>query len=116
MQVRKQQLELDISIIACPKKWLCTCAKSLQSCPTLCDTMDYSLPDSSVHGILQARILEWVATPDPPPVDLPDSEIKPASQADSLALSHLGSPQVTWEDPKSKCSLLTDKKDSKLVL
>ena len=61
MQVRKQQLELDISIIACPKKWLCTCAKSLQSCPTLCDTMDYSLPDSSVHGILQARILEWVA-------------------------------------------------------
>ena len=36
-------------------------AKSLQSCPTLCDPMDYSLPGSSVHGILQARILEWVA-------------------------------------------------------
>ena len=33
-----------------------------QSCPTLCDPMDYSLPDSSVHGIFQARILEWVAT------------------------------------------------------
>ena len=32
-----------------------------QSCPTLCDPMDYSLPDSSVHGILQARVLEWVA-------------------------------------------------------
>ena len=32
-----------------------------QSCPTLCDPMDCSLPDSSVHGILQARILEWVA-------------------------------------------------------
>ena len=32
-----------------------------QSCPTLCDPMDYSLPGSSVHGILQARILEWVA-------------------------------------------------------
>ena len=32
-----------------------------QSCPTLCDPMGYSLPGSSLHGILQARILEWVA-------------------------------------------------------
>ena len=32
-----------------------------QSCPTLCDPMDCSLPDSSVHGIIQSRILEWVA-------------------------------------------------------
>ena len=31
-----------------------------QSCPTLCDPMDCSLPAFSVHGILQARILEWV--------------------------------------------------------
>ena len=36
-------------------------AKSLQSCPTLCDPMDCSLPGSSIHGIFQARILEWVA-------------------------------------------------------
>ena len=36
-------------------------ANSLQSCPTLCDPMDHSPPGSSVHGILQARILEWVA-------------------------------------------------------
>ena len=35
--------------------------KSLQSCPTLCNSTDYSPPGSSVHGILQARILEWVA-------------------------------------------------------
>ena len=33
----------------------------LQSCPTLCDSMDCSPPGSSVHGILQARVLEWVA-------------------------------------------------------
>ena len=33
-----------------------------QSCPTLCDPMDCSLPGSSVHGIFQARVLEWVAT------------------------------------------------------
>ena len=36
-------------------------AKSLQSCPTLCDPMDCSLPGSSVHGIFQARVLEWIA-------------------------------------------------------
>ena len=38
-------------------------AKSLQSCPILCVPMHHSLPGSSVHGILQARILEWVSMP-----------------------------------------------------
>ena len=41
----------------------CMCAKLHQSCPTLCDSIDYSPPGSSVHGILQARILEWVTMP-----------------------------------------------------
>ena len=36
------------------------CVLVAQSCPTLCNPMDCSLPASSVHGILQARILEWV--------------------------------------------------------
>ena len=36
-------------------------AKSLQSCPTLCDPIDGSPPGSTVPGILQARTLEWVA-------------------------------------------------------
>ena len=36
-------------------------AKSLQSCPTLCDPIGSSPPDSSIPGILQARTLEWVA-------------------------------------------------------
>ena len=39
----------------------CMHAKLLQSCPTICNPMDSRLPGSSVHGILQARILEWVA-------------------------------------------------------
>ena len=43
----------------------CVCAKPLQSCPTLCNLKDCSLPDSSVHDILQGRILEWVACPRP---------------------------------------------------
>ena len=37
--------------------------KITQLCSTLCNPMDYSPPSSSVHGILQARILEWVAIP-----------------------------------------------------
>ena len=41
----------------------CVHAKSLESFLTLCNPMDHSPPGSSVHGILQARILEWVAIP-----------------------------------------------------
>ena len=52
---------------------VCERAKSLQSCLTLCDPMDCSLPNSSVCGILQARILEWVACP--PPGDSPRSNL-----------------------------------------
>ena len=50
-------------------------AKLIQSCPTLCDPMDYSPPGSSVHGIFQARILEWVAMSSSR--GLPDPGIKP---------------------------------------
>ena len=51
---------------------MCACmhAKSLQSCLILSDPMDCSLPGSSVHGILQARILEWVAMWEWNPVSL----------------------------------------------
>ena len=42
---------------------MCMHAKSLQLCPTLCDPVDCSQPGSSVHGILQVRVLERVATP-----------------------------------------------------
>ena len=43
--------------------FLRVCPKSLQLCPILCNPMDNSPPGSSVHGILQTRILEWVAMP-----------------------------------------------------
>ena len=42
---------------------VCVCAKSLHWWLTLCDPMDCSPPGSSVHGVLQARIVEWVAMP-----------------------------------------------------
>ena len=48
-----------------------------QSCPTPCDPMDFSPAGSTVHGILQARILEWVAFQSPG--DLPDPGIKSMS-------------------------------------
>ena len=43
--------------------WDCMRAKLLQLCPTPGDPMDCSLPGSSVHETLQARVLEWVAVP-----------------------------------------------------
>ena len=70
-------------------------AKSLQSCLTLCDTIDGSPPGSPVPGILQARILEWVAFPSPG--DLPNLQIKPGSpslQADSLPSEPPGKPII----------------------
>ena len=42
--------------------YIAAAAKSLQSCPTLSDSMDCSLPGFSIHGIFQARVLEWGAT------------------------------------------------------
>ena len=42
---------------------VCLCLSWTQSCPTLCNSMDCSPPGSSVHGVLQARMLEWVAMP-----------------------------------------------------
>ena len=47
-------------------------AQLLQSCPTLCDPMDFSLLGSSVHGILQAEY--WGGLPFLPPEDLPDPQ------------------------------------------
>ena len=67
------EIETDIYTVLI----LCRQAKSLQSCLTLCDPRDCSPLGSSVHGILQARILEWVATPSSR--GLPDPGIEPTS-------------------------------------
>ena len=58
-----------------------------KSCLTLCDPMDYSQTDSSIHGILQARILKWVAFSSPG--NLPDPGIKPRSPPLQVTLYHL---------------------------
>ena len=74
---------------------MCVRAKSLQSCLTLCDPMDYSLPGSSVHGILHARILEWVAMP--PPGDLPDPGIEPVSLMSPALAGRFFNTSTIWE-------------------
>ena len=78
------------------------CAKLLQL--ILCDPMDHSLPDTSIHGILQAKILEWVAMPSSRGPSQPVS----LRQAGSSPLAPPGksfrvttSPQIIWESPGS---------------
>ena len=48
-------------LVASGGQSIAAAAKSLQLCPTLCDPIDSSPPGSPIRGILQARILEWVA-------------------------------------------------------
>ena len=64
-----------------------------QSCPTLCNPTGCNPPGSSVHGIFWVRKLEWVVIPLPGDLPYPGIEpispLSPASQADSLPLSHL---------------------------
>ena len=68
---------------------------AVQLCPTLYDPIDCSPPGTSVHGILQVRILEWMSCP---PGDLPKPGIEPRSpalQADSLPAEPPGKPKNT---------------------
>ena len=54
---RMMEVEVEIEVAAAAA----AAAKSLQSCPTLCDPIDGSPPGSSIPGILQAKMLKWVA-------------------------------------------------------
>ena len=74
----------SVSVDVC----VCVCVRSVaQSCSTLCNPMDYSPPGSSVHGVLQARILSMgfsrkeyqSVLPSPTSGDLPNPRIKPVS-------------------------------------
>ena len=71
------------------------CAKLLQSCPTLCNPVDCGLLGSSVRGVLQARILEWVAFT--LPRDLPDPGIELASLKSLALAGGIFTTSATWE-------------------
>ena len=77
-------------------------AKSLQSCLTLCDSMDCSPPGSSVHGILQTRILEWAAMPSSR--CLPDPGMETASLMSPILAGGFFTTSTTW---KAHCQWTT---------
>ena len=78
--------------------FLCVCVLVTQSCPALCNPIDCSLPGFSVHGILQARILEWVTI----------SFSRGSSQPrDRTRVSHIGGRHLTSEPPGKTIYALT---------
>ena len=81
------------------KDIVCVACSVTQSCLTLCNSMDCSLPGSCVHGIFQARILEWDAISYSRGSSntgiKPTSPVSPELQADSLGLSHQTNTQCT---------------------
>ena len=97
-----QLLDNSVRLSTC----VCVCTKSLQSCPALCDPVDCCLPDSTVHGSLQARIWEWVAIP---PGDLSDLCLLSLLhwQADSLPLVPSGKLPIVHYSLPIFCYYLT---------
>ena len=89
-------LQMDSLLSEPPgKPSLVVCVLVTQLCLTLCNPIDCSLQGSSVHGILQGRILEWVGLPVPSPGDLPIPGIEPwspALEANSLPSELSGKP------------------------
>ena len=71
------------------------CAKSFQLYPTLCNSMNCSLSGSSVHGISQARMLEWVAFPSPG--HLPNPGIEAVSLMSPALVGGFFTTSATWE-------------------
>ena len=69
-----------------------------QSCPVLCDPMNYSPPDSSVHGIFQQEY--WSSLPFPPSGDLPYLGIKPKSFTSPALAVGFFTTSTTWEAPR----------------
>ena len=61
VKVITYSVETELQILNLIFSWAAAAAKSLQSCPTLCDPIDGSPPRSPVPGILQAGTLKWVA-------------------------------------------------------
>ena len=89
------------------------CCLLAKSCPTLCDLMDCGPPDSSVHDILQARILEWVAISSPRGSSQPTDQTRisckfPELQADSLPLSQPRKPHLMAARPKTEAKYLRE--------
>ena len=73
------------------------CAKWLQSCQTLCDPMDCSPLGFSIHGMGFSRQEHWSGLPCPPPGDIPNPGIKPASFMSPALAGGFFTTSATWE-------------------
>ena len=71
---------------------------TLQSCPSLCDPMDCSPPGFLLHGMLQSRVLQWVAMPSSSQ-DLRDPGIEPAPLTSPALAGMFFTIRATWEAP-----------------
>ena len=93
-------------------KALCCCLVS-ESCPTLCDPMDCSLPSSSVHGTFTAKILEWVAISFSRESSLPRDRTHVSSLAGRFfTIEPPGKPNKTsWREVAQSCLTLWDPMD-----
>ena len=89
-------------------------AKSLQSCPTLCDPTDHSLPIYSVHEF--SRQEYWSGLPCLPPGDLPDLRIHPASLMAPALVGAFFTTSTTWEAHRTYMSLVKRMRAMKLSL
>ena len=87
-------------------KSACAHAQSLSIVSDSCDPMNYSPPVSSVHGVFQAGILEWL--PFPLPGDLPDPGIEPVSLVSPALAGGFFTTSTTWEAKTLICTLLTE--------
>ena len=92
---------------------VCVCVLVAQLCPILCNSWDCSLPGSSVLGILQARILEWV--PIPFSRDLPNPGIKPSPHTAGRFFSIWATREALWE-PQLPCIVSTHTRDFAMEL
>ena len=91
---------------------VCTGAKSLQLCLTLCNPMDCSPPDFSVHGVLQARTLEWVVMPSSRGSSQPKDQTQVSLMLPALA-GRFFSTSVTWEPHCARCFMWNTSQDPK---
>ena len=98
-QVQRRREEFSITLVS--RRYVH--AKSLQLCPTLCDAMNRSLPGSSVHGILQAGIMEWGAMPSSR--DLPGPVIEPSVSHVSCIGTQVLYSSAAWEARQQKAEL-----------
>ena len=81
-----------------PRSVVCCVCSVIQSCSSLCNPMDYNLPCSSVHGIFQARILDWVAISSPRGSSRPMSPPFPALAGEFFTTVPPGKPRLQKSD------------------